>query len=375
MTSSRVKTLRLTLTKWLNKMKPYLPIAVLLLLASCGNGGNSEAGQDGKLQQKPAINEVEVVTLEKTDFPRQLLSNGKLSAVSRARLVFPTGGPVESIYFKNGQVVPAGATIARIARPDLQIALESAEINLQKAEMDLYDYLVGQGYTAKDTTSVPADIMAMARMKSGYLAAKNALARCRYDLSGTVLKAPFRGRVADIKLSRYDQAGSEPFCTLVDDSAFLVDFTVMESEYGFLSVGLPVRITPYADASRSYQGTIANVNPSVDKNGQILVQARIKGESGLLDGMNVKVTVERIVPGQLVVPRSAVVIRDNLDVLFTYTEDGKAHWTYVNILASNGHSHAVTANTDRGASLQEGDQVIISGNLNLADGSDVVLKK
>ena len=358
------------------KMRPFLYItAALLLFSSCGNGGKKGDDKEGKLQQTPAINEVEVISLMKTDFPRQLLSNGKLSANAHARLVFPTSGPIESIYVKNGQTVGTGATLARLSRPDLKIALESAEINLQKAEIDLYDYLVGQGYTAKDTTTVPTDILAMAKMKSGYLAAKNALAQCRYDMTGTVLKAPFRGRVADIKLSRYDQAGSEPFCTLVDDSSFLVDFSVMESEYGFLSVGLPVKISPYADMTRSYKGTITSINPSVDKNGQISVQARIKGESGLLDGMNVKVTVERIVPGQFVVPRSAVVIRDNLDVLFTYTDDGKAHWTYVNILASNGESHVVVANTDRGASLDEGDMVIISGNLNLADGSEVVLKK
>ena len=90
--------------------------------------------------------------------------------------------------------------------------------------------------------------------------------------------------------------------------------------------------------------------------------------------MNVKVVVERMIPGQLVVPRSAVVIRDNLDVLFTYTPDGRAHWTYVKILYSNGDSHVVTANTDRNATLNEGDQVIVSGNLNLADNSEVTLK-
>ena len=41
----------------------------------------------------------------------------------------------------------------------------------------------------------------------------------------------------------------------------------------------------------------------------------------------------------------------------------------------NSEAYAVTANTDRGATLSEGDQVIVSGNLNLADGSRVVLKQ
>jgi hypothetical protein len=35
----------------------------------------------------------------------------------------------------------------------------------------------------------------------------------------------------------------------------------------------------------------------------------------------------------------------------------------------------VEANASRGASLSEGDEVIVTGNLNLADGSRVVLEE
>lgn len=350
-------------------------VLALLSLAACGGRTGTGDGGNDKLQQTPEINTVEVITLERTDFARELLSNGKLAAASRAALSFRSGGPLETVAVRNGQRIARGAVIARVSRPDIRIALESAEIALRKAEADLYDYLVGQGYPARDTTGVPVELMAAARMRAGYDAAKNSLRRARYDEEGTVLTAPFSGRVADIALRRFDQAGSEPFCTLVDDSAFDVDFTVMESEYSFLSAGQTVQVTPYADPAIRCTGSITTINPTVDRNGQISVRARVKGDGRLLDGMNVKVLVERTVPGQLVVPRSAVVIRDNLDVLFTYTDDGKAHWTYVKILASNGDSHVVTANTDRGAVLNEGDRVIISGNLNLAEGSDVTLRQ
>ena len=351
--------------------------AVSMLAVACG--GNKKTGEetrDGKLQYAPQINEVEVITLEKKDFARQLLSNGKLSAAKKSSLLFGTSGPVASINVRNGSHVQAGATIATLSRPDLKLALESAQIALEKAEIDLYDYLAGQGYSARDTLSVPKDVMATGKMKSGYTTALNGLSRARFDISGTALNAPFYGRVADVKLRRYDQySGSEPFCTVVDDRFLDVDFTVMESEYSFLSVGLPVRIRPFADESKEYTGKITDINPSVDAKGQISVRAQVPNDGALIDGMNVKVVVERMIPDQLVVPRSAVVIRDNMDVLFTYTPDGKAHWTYVKILYSNGDSHVVTANADRNATLNEGDQVIVSGNLNLADNSEVTIKE
>lgn len=346
----------------------------LLILWGCGTAG-SHQDKDARLQQAAQSNEVEVITLRKTDFPRQLLSNGKAIAAARASLSFSSPGPISYLPVRNGQYVTKGTVLAKVHRPDLELAEASARTALEKARVDMYDYLVGQGYPARDTLSPPKEILAMAEMKSGVTTARNALAQARLDLSGTVLKAPFSGRVADIRLRVHDLAGSEPFCTLVDDRSFDVDFTVMESEYGFLSKGLTVKVVPFSDESLCCEGTITDINPVVDKNGQISVRASVKGAGCLLDGMNVKVTVERILPGQLVVPRSAVVIRDNLDVLFTYTDDGKAHWTYVNIVSSNGDSHIVTANSARGAVLLEGDRVIVSGNLNLADGSSVVLKQ
>ncbi len=95
----------------------------------------------------------------------------------------------------------------------------------------------------------------------------------------------------------------------------------------------------------------------------------------MIDGIDVKVLVEKEAGNQLVVPKSAVVIRDGLDVIFTYTEDGFAHWVYVNILSANEDSYSIEANSERRAQLSEGDMVIVKGNLNLADKSKVSLKK
>lgn len=349
-------------------------VSTAISITSCGNPSGSDF-KEGKAMTEPEVNEVEVITLERTDFAHQLMSNGKLKASRRASLAFNTGGVVSALMASNGSRISSGNIIAELDRASLKLTLDAAKIALQKAELDLYDVLAGQGFAAKDTLSVPANILAMAKMRSGYTSALNSLNRAGLEYDGAVLKAPFSGRIADIKLNEYDRTTSDPFCTVIDDSTFDVDFSIMESEYSFISKGLPVRIIPFADPSKVITGKVTEINPTVDKNGQIAVRASVRNDGELLDGMNVKVIVERMMPGQLVVPRSAVVVRDNMDVLFTYTDDGIAHWTYVNIIKSNGESHVVTANEDRGAELSEGDVVIVKGNLNLADGSKVQLKK
>lgn len=357
----------------MGKMTCCAAAAVLLAFGGCKGGGN--ALKEGKLEYSPEINTVEVMTLKRTDFPRQLLSNGKLSASSRAVLKFGTSGAVKVLNVRNGQHVERGQVIAEIDRPDLKLALESARLSLDKARLDLYDVLAGQGYAVGDTSSVPSDVLEMAKMRSGYSGAENALANAGYALSGTVLTAPFSGVVADLKVKCHDQAPVDGFCTLLDDSAMDVDFTVMESEYSFIASGMGVKVSPFSDASAVCGGKITEINPVVDKNGQIAVRARVHGMPSLVDGMNVKVTVEKTVPGQLVVPRSAVVIRDNMDVLFTCQPDGRARWVYVDIIASNRDSFVVEPNRERGAKLVEGEKVIISSNLNLADGSEVKVKE
>lgn len=354
--------------------KYWMSITALFMVLSCKNT-NSDLASDtsARLQYSAEENEVEVVELSSSPFMYQLVSNGKLHARSYSKLSFRSSGNVTAVNFKNGDRVRKGTVIASLDPTSETLALESSLISLQKAELDLYDVLAGQGYSVDDTLSVPEDVLAMAKMRSGYNAAKNLVAKSRLDLEGCFIRAPFSGKVADLNLKANDLPGSEPVCTVLDDAYMEVEFTVLESEYPVLAKGLNVKVYPYADKALVAEGVIKTINPSVDEKGQIKVTASVQNKGRLLDGMNVKVIVEKLISDQLVVPKSAVVLRDNLEVVFLY-DGGKAKWTYVNILMSNSDSHSIKANESRNAVLKEGDQVIVSGNLNLADGSEIKLK-
>ncbi|MCI1640528.1 MAG: efflux RND transporter periplasmic adaptor subunit [Bacteroidales bacterium] len=354
----------------------FFTAAVLLLsVAGCGQKkGPAEKAPDGKLGFQPERNEVNVIVLKRETFRQQLIANGKLSAMAKSSLEFGSSGVISGIFVKNGDVVHAGALIAKADDTDKRLALESAKTAMDKARLDLYDKLVGLGYQAKDTNAVPDNILKVAKIRSGYTEAETSLLKAENELAKTELRAPFGGRVADISAKRYDKTPSGTFCTLIDDKMFDVDFNILESEYQFIEKGLPVKVMPFISTGKPLTGYVTVINPKIDKNGQIAVRASVRNDGTLLEGMNVKVIVEKSVAKRLVVPKSAVVIRDNMDVLFRYHK-GKAEWVYVLLPMSNSESFAVEANTDRGAVLEAGDSVIVSGNLNLADNSDVILKK
>lgn len=347
--------------------------ALAVFFAACKGPGAAEHSDGSKLTYTPEVNGVEIITLERQTFPMQLVANGKLEAAQRSSLYFRESGQIVDIPVQNGSYVSRGAMLARLDDTEQRSALETARIDLARTRLEYLDVLAGLGYAVSDTMSVPADVRELAGIRSGYSAASNAFAKAKRALEGTVLYAPFGGKVADLKLKKWDRTGSEPFCVLIADGTYDVSFSALESEYGFLEQGQTVRVAPFG-SDRSVSGRIRSINPTVDKNGQIVVTATIPGATGLLDGMNVKVTVDKNLPMQLVVPKSAVVIRDGMEVLFRHNE-GKAEWVYVHTLRANSESYAITANMDRGAILEEGDEVIVSGNLNLADGSQVFVKQ
>ena len=76
----------------------------------------------------------------------------------------------------------------------------------------------------------------------------------------------------------------------------------------------------------------------------------------------------------LVVPKDAVIERDGYHVVFMY-KDGEAVWTYVDVPYANIGYYAITGCERKGTQVKAGDVVITSGNLNLADGTQVHVKK
>lgn len=355
------------------KSRCFIIVAMVVVVGCKQTTKQEESKADNRMAHRIEHNEVTVDTVRRKPFMRELVSNGKLEASKRSDLSFEVSGVLTNVGVLNGVKVSHGGAIATVDTMEYALALERAVMTVEKSRLAFLDELVKLGHPLGDTITPPDDVIRMARIRSGYADALASLTTARRNLHNCTLRAPFTGKVADIKQQQYERA-SGVFCTLLDDSRLNVRFTVLESEYSFLSVGQEVSISPYADLKKEIKGKISAINPTIDSHGQMQIDATIINDGSLTDGMNVKVFVRKAVPDQVVVPKSAVVIRDNLEVLFRY-EDGRARWTYVHTSFSNSKEYVVEPNKERGAELNVGDVVITTGNLNLADGSEVTLIK
>lgn len=343
------------------------------MLFGC-ESSNTELDSDDRVRDEVQINEVRVDTLRMRTFMREIISNGRLAANRRSTLSFKRQGVLSEICFGNGERVRRGDVIARTDDSEARHNLLQAELGIAKARIELQDVLIGLGYALDDTLSVPSDVMRTAKIRSGFSDAEAGLASAERELEACYLRAPFDGKVADIQKQVFE-ASEDKFCTVLDDRTLCVEFSVLESEYSFLSKGQPVTVIPYGFDDKRISGRITSVNPRIDAKGQVAVTAEVVNDGSIVDGMNARVIVRQNAGERLVVPKKAVVIRDNMEVLFKIKGNGKAGWTYVNVEMANDSEYAVHANEERNAQLEAGDIVIVSGNLNLAEDSEVVIVK
>lgn len=347
-----------------------LLLAVCMAALTACRGGKQETDepQDMEMHQQQGVEVfVDTMVLHQTEFNKQIVCNGKLAARAKSDLTFTVQGLVADVLVKEGQRVAKGTLIATLDKTEKQRELEKAEQEQERARVELTDKLLGLGYD--DWQKVPADVMKRAEVMSGYYAAKYQLQVAKQALQECSLHAPFSGRVANVEAKRYQRC--DKVCTLVDDTGFEVEFKILEAELPHAHIGQKVSVSPFVRDSLSYEGLVTEINPLVDEKGLVKVKARLaQAGDALMDGMNVRVTVEERVQNMFVVPKDAVVERDGYHVVFLL-RDGRAVWTYVDVAHSNIGSYAITGCQRKETVVRDGDIIITSGNQNLADGTEV----
>ena len=318
-----------------------------------------------KKQHLKDKNPVDTMVLKKGVFEKELVSNGRLEALQKAKLRFKVSGELAKIFVSNGQRVKKGQLLARLDEFSLKNDLNKAQNQLEKAKVNFKDVLIGQGYEAEDTASVPNDFLRIAKVKSGLADAQTDMKEAQHRLKSASLYAPFSGVVANIEKKEFDKIGSgEDFCTLINNSKYHVNFSVLESELDEITLNKDMIAKPLAGGT--FYGKIDQINPVVDENGLVTVRGLVNNTNGkLLEGMNAKVLVKTKVPGQLIIPKTAMVLRQNKEVVFTVKQDSIAIWNYVKTGQENSRKYTITEG------LKPGDVVITSGNINLAHESVV----
>jgi RND family efflux transporter MFP subunit len=272
-------------------------IKIMLLM---GLGACTTKPQQTAIQQEPIpmvettqpITEEVNIPVESRTVVHSLTGSGKVKAANYTDLYFRSQEQIAHVYVKNGARVSKGQKLADLDMYTFQSNLRQSEIGLEQAYLELQDILIGQGYDPDKLDAVPADMMKLARVKSGYEQAELQKEKALREIENATLVAPFDGVVANLTAQPHHMVGgSEPFCRIIQTNNMEVEFQVLENELHLVKMGQKVEIVPHASTVGVQLGEICSMNPLVDEKGLIQVRARVKGNVGLMEGMNVSVQI------------------------------------------------------------------------------------
>lgn len=297
---------------------------------------------------------VAVATATYRPFEFLINSSGTITSENELTISFQSSGYLEKLSIKNGDRVRKGQVIGELENVQQEFNLEKAQNSYNKAYLTFKDDSLGR------LGRMNKEVMNTMTVNAGIREAELNLKEAQINLENTILKSPITGIIAEVKEKQGDIISSGTELSVVYDPVNLeLTAKVLESDYQYIKKGLIADIYPLAFKDQSFQAYVKEINPKVDDQGMVELKLKLKETLGLLPGMSATAVIRVPQSKNIIVPREALVIKTGRPVVFTF-ENGIAKWKYVEIGLDNGIDLEILSG------LNDGDQVIISDNLQLA---------
>lgn len=287
-------------------------------------------------------------------------------------------GQVTAVSVRENTAVGSGTSLVAIDPAEYELALQEAQASLRTAEAQYRETTLFDERITDAT--VRGERQKAARAKSGLDRAEVAVAKAKLELSRSRLRAPFAGRVANVKVQpgQWVRPGDE-LMTIVELSRVKVEVQVLEGQLAFLTPGRSARVHFAAFPDESFVGRIETINPIVDENTRSarVVVSVVNPQGRLLPGMYARVSLDaRRFADRVLVPRSAILERDRRKMLFVFepNEEGStrgfAKWRYVTTGLENDSVVEIVASDDT-EMVTAGDIVLTAGHHTLVHDARV----
>ena len=291
-------------------------------------------------------------------------AEGRAEAIREAQLKVRKSGIVARVFVRENQTVRAGQRLVQIDTTEYALELAAKEAALRKAQADYQVRLLGDEQLAD--TAVRNERARLARAYTGLNDAEVSHRRAVRDLEETAVRAPFEGRIADLKVvaGRYVSEGEE-VVTVIDLDPIKVSVAVLGTEVVYLDAGrtAQVEFTPFP--GQPFMGQIETINPIVDATTNTArVTVHIANPDGrIFPGMYAQADLEaQKFPDRIMVPRTAILEATDGRPYCFVVEDGRAKWHYVIPGLNNDLLVELLLSTEYPDRPQAGEVVLVDGH-------------
>jgi membrane fusion protein, multidrug efflux system len=210
------------------------------LLACAALVGCSRGQKSAKANTPPPAVPVGVATVRQRDFPVYLTGLGSVLAFNTVALKTRIDGQITQVNFQEGQDVKVGELLIQIDPKPYDVALATAQANLQRDEAQLryaqtqferQKALYAGGVIAKQ--DLDTQEASLGQYEGTIAADKAAIDNAKLNLFYTRITSPINGRIGlrQVDIGNYVQASStSPMVIITQMHPIAIDFTLPEDQ-------------------------------------------------------------------------------------------------------------------------------------------------
>lgn len=346
-------------------------ITILVIAASLGiiayiliNNKKKNEAKTAIVAEKNATVSVRIDTVKTEDISLDFISNGNFEPVQELTCAAEKSGKITSVLVKEGDFVSVGQTLAVVRSDVINVNAQNANAVYQNAVSDYNRF--ENAFKTGGVTKQQVDHAKLAMVN-----AKSQLTQANINVGDTRIKAPISGFIN----KKYIEVGSiitgmpsTELFDIVNVSKLKLKVTVNESQVASLKVGSPIKVTASVFPDKTFSGKITFIASKADASLNFTVEIEIANNASndLKAGMygTAEFTSSQQKQSLMIVPRNAFVGSVSSNEIFV-NENGTAKLKTVTAGRIFGDKVEILNG------LSDGETVIVTGQINLQDGSKV----
>lgn len=295
-------------------VKRLIILSLLIINIACGK--EKVQSNIAKAENIKSVKTIELKSDTRTNIKNY---NGELKPKLEMKIITPTGGDVEEIYFKNGDRVKKGEVIVKLSDANVKAAYYEAEGKLLKAKstysVEKISFEKYKKLYRKEIISEEDFLNVRNRYESAIgdlKIAEGNYIKAKDDYDRLNIKSQIDGIITDLYIKKYEKISSGTIVvTVVDNSEMELDIAVAGSDIKDISEDTQGEIY-IEELGDKRVGRVKEINLNSDsKSKKYSIRLLVDNKDGkILKGMYAKVKLNQGDITGIFIPTKAIMIKE-----------------------------------------------------------------
>ncbi|MFA8343046.1 MAG: efflux RND transporter periplasmic adaptor subunit [Rhodothermaceae bacterium] len=318
--------------------------------------------QDSNLSEiKTNAYPVNIEVVKRDSLNIEIISNGILKPDKEVTIISESDGKIISKDILKGKFVKRNQDLFKVESKLQAAELMKAEASLEKAEKDLerFSRLFDDGAISKRK---------LEEIKIVYKNSRAEFAKSKKEFENASIKSPFSGYINDIFGIEEGSviSNKQSLCELIDIKKIKIEIKLSPAEVELLKYKNKIVVIPETDQDNYYSAEILSISRKADTAGKFNVEMEIDNSNEVLRAgiyADVKIKLKNKQPAINIARKAIIGSLRNSEVYVI--KNNRAELRQVKI------GYIYNSRVEITDGLKVGEKVIINGQLNIKNGSEV----